>query len=85
LESAYLTGDFAIGQDSKIIDIVFIGQNLDDANINQLVVKTQKTIKRKIRHLVLTRDQMSQCFQNKGVLLIWKKEKATENFVFQNS
>lgn len=74
LEAAYLTGDFANGRDSQLLDLVLVGANLDVNYINELVPKTEEIIKRKIRHLILTKDQMSDFFQNKPTLLIWKND-----------
>lgn len=74
LETAYVTGDIAKGIDSQIIDLVLIGQNLDTAYIEELIVKTERIIKRKIRSLILTENQMSDYFKNKPVLLIWEQK-----------
>jgi predicted transcriptional regulator len=74
LEAAYLTGDFAVGQDSKIIDLVLVGQELDTNYINNLTIKAEAIIGRKIRHLVLTPEQMADYFQDKPALLIWKAD-----------
>jgi len=75
LESAYITGDFAKGMDSQIIDLVMVGENLDTGYIETLILKSEEIIKRKIRYLVLTADQMSSFFNNKPALLIWGTEK----------
>lgn len=75
LEKAYITGDIAKGIDSKIIDLVLVGQNLDNSYIEKLVEKTEKLIERKIRNLILTETQMKDYFKNKPVLLIWEREK----------
>lgn len=74
LEAAYLTGDFANGRDSQIIDLVLIGVDLDNNYITQLIEKTELIIERKIRHLILTKNQMSDFFRNKPTLLIWKRD-----------
>ena len=74
LEAAYITGDFAKGRDSKIIDLVLIGQNLDHNYISQLVTKAESMMDRKIRYLVLTADQMEDYFREKPALLIWKED-----------
>lgn len=73
LETAYITGDFARGIDSQIIDLVLVGQKLDTTFIEQLVSKAEKLIERKIRYLILTQNQMTDYFKNKPVLLIWKQ------------
>ena len=75
LKAAYITGDLARGVDSQIIDLVLVGQNLDSNFIEQLIVKTENLIERKIRSLILTENQMSDYFKNKPVLLIWDLNK----------
>jgi len=74
LQSAYLTGDFAVGRNSKIIDLVLVGKNLDANYISTLVVKAEDLIDRKIRYLVLTMEQMKDFFSDKPALLIWEKD-----------
>lgn len=75
LESAYVTGDFARGHDSGIIDLVLVGSNLDENYISKLVTKSQELIDRKIRYIVIDEIQMKQLFDNQPVLLIWKNDK----------
>ena len=74
LMAAYITGDFAKGIDSQIIDLVLIGKELDTHYINELVKKTEKLIERKIRTLILTETQMADFFKNKPALLIWRED-----------
>lgn len=75
LQYAYLTGDFAVGKDSKIIDLVMVGINLDRAYIETLVGKAEKFISRRIKYILLTKEEMSQFYKDKPVLLIWKSDK----------
>lgn len=74
LEAAYVTGDFAKGHDSGIIDLVLVGSNLDEDYISRLVGKSQELIDRKIRYIVLDESQMKQLFENQPALLIWKND-----------
>jgi hypothetical protein len=74
LHSAYLIGDFAIGKDSEIIDITLIGEHLDRLFIETLVEKAESYIKRRIKYIVLTQEEMIQFFNNKPVLQIWNRE-----------
>ena len=74
LEAAYITGDFAQGKDSKIIDLVLIGKNLDTGYIGELVSKAEKLIERKVRYLILTANQMTDYFKDKPTLLIWEQD-----------
>ncbi len=75
LEKAYITGDFAKGIDSQIIDLVLVGSNLDTSFIEGLVTKAEEFITRKIRYLILNSEQMTDFFKNKPIFLIWEKDK----------
>ncbi|KAF0238172.1 MAG: transcriptional regulator paax [Prolixibacteraceae bacterium] len=75
LKRAYITGDFAKGTDSQIIDLVLVGQNIETSFIETLISKAENLITRKIRYLILTENQMTDYFKNKPVLLIWEQEK----------
>lgn len=76
LETAYLTGDFAIGKDSKIIDLALIGDNLDRAFIDKLVEKAEKFISRRIKYIILSEEEMKQYYINKPILLIWQSDQS---------
>lgn len=75
LQAAYLTGDFAIGKDSKIIDLALVGNKLDRTYIETLVGKAEKFISRRIKYILLTNEEMAQYYNNKPILLIWKSDK----------
>ena len=75
LDAAYITGDFAKGHDSQIIDLVLVGKNPDENYISNLITKAQAIIDRRIRYLVLNAEEMHKIFDQKPVLLIWKKDK----------
>jgi hypothetical protein len=75
LEFAYLTGDFAKGTDSQIIDLVLVGKNIETSYIERLISKAENLILRKIRYLILTENQMTDYFKNKPVFLIWEQFK----------
>lgn len=74
LDAAYVTGDFAKGHDSQIIDLVLVGKNPDEKYINNLVTKAQSIIDRRIRYLVLDAEEMHTIFDRQPTLLIWKKD-----------
>jgi len=56
LEAAYVIDDYAEGRDTGIIDLVLVGRP-DERNLTDLVRKTERYIERKIRTLVLTREE----------------------------
>lgn len=75
LELAYLIDDYAQGRDSGIIDLLLVG-NINDYHLSDLSRKTERYIGRKIRSLVLTREefeQMNQRFAQRPSLLLWRK------------
>jgi hypothetical protein len=74
LERAYLIDDYAEGKDTGIIDILLVG-DVDHYHLNDLSRKTERYIKRKIRSLVLTREEFGDFLEklaNRPHLLIWE-------------
>ena len=51
VEVVYLTGDLARGLDSKVVDLTFIGKDIDNSYLAKLVKKAEELIGRKIRTL----------------------------------
>jgi len=77
LEQAYLLDDYAEGKDTGIIDLLLVG-NIDQYHLNDLSRKTERYIKRKIRSLVLTREEFQEMLPNlegRSRLLIWEAKK----------
>jgi len=74
LERAYLLDDYAEGKDTGIIDLLLVG-DIDQYHLNDLSRKTERYINRKIRSLVLSRDEFKE-FKPKlkasPHILIWK-------------
>ena len=74
----FVTGDFAKGIDSQIIDLLFVGDSIDRENLIRLTEKSEKMIKRKIRSLVYTTEEFNKEFPEKNrngeMLLLWKEE-----------
>jgi DNA-binding transcriptional ArsR family regulator len=59
LEAVYLTGDYAKGIDSGLIDLILIG-DIDHHHLHDITTKTERYIKRKIRTLVLSEGELIQ-------------------------
>ena len=75
LEKAYIIDDYAEGKDSGIIDLVLVG-DIDPYHLNDLSRKTERYIKRKIRPLVLTREEFEaflSTLQNRPHCLVWEQ------------
>ena len=74
LERAYLIDDYAQGKDTGILDLLLVG-DVDQYHLNDLSRKTERYIKRKIRSLVLTRDEyrdLEPKLKERPRVLIWK-------------
>jgi hypothetical protein len=54
LQEAWLVGDFAAGRDSKIIDLILVGTDINTTNLLEYIKKAESLINRKIRYLILS-------------------------------
>ncbi len=75
VNKVYVTGEFSQGRNSEIIDLVFIGDNIDKNFLISLIEKVETLIKRKIRYIVYKTDELKNAtlkeIENTG-LLIWE-------------
>ncbi len=62
VERAFVVDDYAEGRDTGVIDLVIVG-NINTGNLNKLAKRVERYIKRKIRLLVLTRDEYAKLEQ----------------------
>ena len=77
LKRAYLIDDYAEGKDTGIVDLLLVG-SINMGQLADLSQKTEKYIKRKIRSLVVSRDEYPQFqkkLQQRPHVLIWKAKK----------
>ena len=77
LEEAYLIDDYAEGKDTGIVDLLLVG-NIDQYHLNDLSRKTERYIKRKIRSLVLSKDEYEDLLpelRKRPRVLIWEAKK----------
>lgn len=78
LEQAFLVDDYAEGKDSGLVDLVLVGE-IDKKNLDDLVSKAERYIKRKIRTLVISREEheaMNSLFKNRSRLILWESRAA---------
>ena len=57
LEKVYVIGDLSKGKNSKVIDLLFIG-DIDKNYLLQLSDKVENLIKKKIRYLIYSQDEV---------------------------
>jgi hypothetical protein len=77
LEMAFITGDYAHGKDSGIIDLVMVGE-INSKNLQGYVQKAEALIHRKIRTLVLNVEEFEKNKKNlhsDTALWLWQKDK----------
>ena len=77
VEKVYLTGDFAKGKDSHIIDLIICG-DIDKTYLLNLVDKAEEMIDRKIRYIVYSTKETKKIdwtsFESMP-LLLWSDDK----------
>ena len=77
VEKVFVTGALAKGMDSKIIDLVIVG-NIDKEYLIKLIEKAESLISRKIRYVVYTRVDLQEgnedFVKDHSSLLIWEKD-----------
>ncbi|MBU1918341.1 ArsR family transcriptional regulator, partial [bacterium] len=73
MQRAYLSGDYACGIDSGVIDVVLIG-NIDKQAVFDKASVVEKYINRKIRPLILTEEEfenMNSKWKSQKLLKLW--------------
>ena len=57
LVSVYLTGDFAKGKDSKVIELILVGDGIDREYLFRKVVQAEELVGRTVNYIVLDPDE----------------------------
>lgn len=73
IEFAFITGDYAKGIDSGIIDLVIVGE-IDREYLQRLILKAEKIISRRIRPLILNSEEFQRLQKQLEIeksLIIW--------------
>lgn len=64
LNKAFVRGDYAIGKDSGLIDLVLVGENINLNETERVKTKTEELINRKISILVLNLTEYNDLKEN---------------------
>ena len=64
IKIAFLRGDYAVGKDSGLIDLVIVGDKINMKELDRVRVKTESLIKRKIAVLVLNSEEYQKLQDN---------------------
>lgn len=76
LQEIGLTGDYAHGKDSGIIDLLFIGEEINTAYLSELVYKAEKLIGKKIKFLSYEPEEWlskKMLLTANDYLILWEK------------
>lgn len=85
LEAAYLIDDYAEGKDTGIIDLVLVG-DIDPYHLNDLSRKTERYIGRKIRSLVMNREEyedFQERLKKRPMVMVWEAKKSDNSLNIQ--
>ena len=69
IKKIYLTGEWAKGKESEVIDLCFVGHGINKIYLLELIDKTENLIDKKIKYLIYQEHEAPE----EG-LLIWHKE-----------
>ncbi len=61
---AFIRGDYAIGKDSGLIDLVVVGDHINTGELERVKNKTEKLIDRKINILTLSKNEYEKLEDN---------------------
>ena len=66
LDKVFVTGAFARGLDHPVIDLIFVGEDLNKNYLMKLVDKAERLINRRIRYMVMTHKEFMDYRRNNG-------------------
>ena len=77
LNLAFIRGDYAMGRDSGLIDLVIVGDEINQFELERVKSKTEKLIKRKIALLNITMKEYKSLeynFLKEPILVLYKSD-----------
>jgi len=76
VKRVFLVGDLANGINTDIIDLIFVGGDINKTYLVDLIEKAEKMIHRNIRYLVFSAAEIEAYLEqhsDKEILLLWKQ------------
>ena len=74
IHSAFIRGDYAMGKDTGLIDLVIVGDTINASEVERVRIKTEKLISRKIVIFILKEEEFKllkdKFFNEKYLLLL---------------
>ena len=77
LDKVFVTGAFAHGLDHPVIDLIFVGEDINKNYLMKLIDKAERLINRRIRYMVMSRKEFMDYRRNNGgeeMLLLWSEQ-----------
>jgi hypothetical protein len=77
LESIYLTGDFARGKDSPVIELIIVGSGIDREYLTRKVIQAETLSGRKVSYIVLEPGEAEDHFRKlkpSDLLPLWSND-----------
>ena len=77
LLKVYLTGDFARGKDSPVIELILVGTNIDREYLARKVGQAEELVGRKVSYIVLAHNEAESYmakFKCSDHLILWQAE-----------
>jgi len=77
VKKVFLVGKLANGINTDIIDLIFVGGDINKTYLVELIEKAEKMIHRNIRYLVFSSAEIEAYIEqhtDKEILLLWKQE-----------
>jgi predicted nucleotidyltransferase len=77
VDCVYLTGSFARGIDSSVIDLILVGDDIDREYLARKVFQAEELVGRKVSYVVLHNDEVAGHLKNMkpgDLLPLWKSE-----------
>ena len=74
LQCAYLTGDLARGINNPVIDLLLVGDDIDNEYLYSIIEKAEKHINRRIRYFIVLPQEANLLLKGyPEALLLWKQ------------
>ncbi len=77
LSYIYLTGDFARGKDSPVIELILVGKDLDREYLVRKVVQAEKMVGRKVSYFILEPSEAENYllqYKPEDLLQLWNSD-----------
>lgn len=75
LDKTFIVGDYVKGIDSGIIEVILVGEKVDEIYLKELISKSEVLIDRKIKYLIFNQIELLVYKEKvkENILLLWSK------------